>query len=70
MMNWFWFWVKLPIFLLLAPVVWLLTRMIWFRDESALDVWTAFVNWFRGSPPGYRYPRKDAEEIDLRPYQR
>jgi hypothetical protein len=69
-MRWVWFSLKLPVFLLLAPVVWLLTR-----DRGPginpppQHTWIAFVNWLHGVPKGYRYPRED-DEIDLRPYDR
>jgi len=64
------FLLKLPIFLLLAPVVWIVTIQWWFiGDPTGRDTWIAFVQWLRGSPPGYRYPDHD-DKIDPRPYDR
>jgi hypothetical protein len=43
-------------------------RPYWSRHRPE-HTWIAFVNWLRGSPAGYRYPRED-DDIDLGPYQR
>jgi hypothetical protein len=70
-MKWVWFFLKLPIFLLLAPIVWLFSRSQRFTTgRPPQHTWIAFVNWLRGAPAGYRYPREEGDEIDLRSYER
>jgi hypothetical protein len=50
--------------------VWLLTRPRGMTiSPPPKHTWIAFVNWLRGAPEGYKYPRED-DEIDLRPYDR
>src|SRR5581483_2225009 len=57
--------IRLPFFLLLAPIFWLGAIFVGLRFAGSegtirvpLQMWRGLLNWLMGSPPGYREPQR------------
>ena len=61
--KWLFFALRLPFFLLLAPILWIASSLIGSRIiaregsfKTPMRMWNGLVNWLLAAPPGYRMP--------------